>query len=117
MPIWNTSSAASVTQLGNVPKSRVTTITLRARGLMPLSTYTFWCNGVDMTWACRTPGTRQGSGLISDAGGIMTVLFSAEITDEYTGTGDSTKYNSMQLRNLSGDVHSFSLSAQNLIGK
>jgi hypothetical protein len=117
MPIWNTTGAASRTQLGTVPKTRVTTVTLNARGLMPLSTYTFWCNGVDMTWACRTPGTRQGGGLISDASGAMTVYFSAEITEDYTGAGDSTKYNSMQLKNLSGDIHSFSLSAQTLIGK
>lgn len=118
MPIWTTGSVSSKHQLGSVAKTRVTTITLSANGLMPSSAYTFWCNGINMTWACRTPGTRMGAGLISDQYGSMTVLFSAEITPDFSPTSESSsKYNSMVLKNINGDPHSIGLTPQSLIGK
>jgi hypothetical protein len=118
MPIWTAGQSASTRQLGHVPKTRVTTITLTCNGLMPKSAYTFWCNGVDMSWACRTPGTRMGAGLVSDEFGSITIFFSAEITPDYAPTSaDSSKYHSMVLKNINGEVHSIGITPQALIGK
>lgn len=116
MAIWTPLIGAANTALNTVPKTRVTTIKLHANGLMPNSSYTFWCNGADMTWACRVTGARQGAGLISDQYGSMIVLFSAELVEDYSGN-EGTKYSSMQLKNIAGDVHSFSIAQQTLIGK
>jgi hypothetical protein len=86
MPIWTTTKPSSIISAHQVAKSRMTTVILNANGLMPNSQYTFWCNGVDMTWACRNPGTKMGTGLYSDMSGSMIVYFSAEITEDYATT-------------------------------
>jgi hypothetical protein len=120
MTIWTTDKSASTTQAGNVPKTRVTTVTFVGRGLMPNSRYTFWVNGVDMTWACRTTGTKLGGGLLSDGTGTLTVLYSCEIVPDYTTGGTSggvTKYQTMELRNIQGNVKARSVNQQVLIQK
>lgn len=117
MGIWTTGKSASTTQAGNVPRSRVTTVTFTGRGLMPKSRYTFWVNGVDMTWACRTAGTKMGTALISDATGTLVVLYSAEIVPDYTSGGASlavTKYQTMELRDIQGNVKARSVNQQTL---
>lgn len=104
------------TPLSFVHKIRATTMTVSASGLKPNSKYTLWCNGTDMSWACRTPGTRQGTGLMSDSTGSITVYFSMEITPE-VGSSGSIKYNSIELKDMNGDVHGVTLAQQTLIGK
>lgn len=118
MPIWTSPRNASTKQSAHVSKTRVTTITLSTNGLMPNSTYTLWCNGIDMSWACRTPGSRQGQPLTSDQYGSITILYSAELTPDYgLGGQNSSKYNSMILKNINGETHSIGISSQTLIGK
>lgn len=118
MPIRVTSSDAASTSLGRVSKSRSTTMTVNASGLKPNSPYTLWCNGVDMTWACRTAGTKMGSGLTSDASGSISVLFSVEVVPGTTTSSKGrTKYNSIQLKDLNGNVAIVSVSAQKQVTK
>ncbi len=101
MTIWTPKPSASTTGQVVVQKTRTTTITLPAKGLKPNSQFTFWCNGVDMTWACRTSGTKQGTGLFSDDAGNLTVLFSVELGQSSGSTG-STKYHNLSLQDING---------------
>src|SRR6185369_7244834 len=112
MTIWTPGSSASNTVLVQIQKTRVTTITLPASGLKPNSSYTFWVNGVDMTWACRTPGSKMGNGLISDANGQMTVLFACEMSRASGNSG--TKYHNMSLKDISGKTVVASMLQQTL---
>lgn len=116
MPIRTTTPDSASISLTSVPKTRMTTVALKATGLKTGSRYTFWCNGVDMTWACRTPGTRIGSPLITDESGSMTVLFSAEMYPDATlsTTPARTKYHSMLLKDVAGNVRSLSVVTQYL---
>jgi hypothetical protein len=119
MPIWTPQHIATQAPMQVSTPSRVTTITLHANGLLPKSSYTFWCNGIDMTWACRTPGSKMGSGLITDQSGTMTIYFSVEMPRDSTRatSGTNAKYHSMQLKDINGIVQSLSLVQQNLVGK
>ena len=120
MPIWTTSSNSSNTSLGFVIKTRTATVTYNANGLKPNSQYKFWCNGTEMTWACRTPGTRLGAGLVSDQYGSMTVLFHAEMIPDSTlnqTSGTTVKYNNMYLTDINGKVSSLSVSKQTFVRK
>lgn len=118
MPIRTTTADAANTNLYSSPKARMTTVTLNAVGLLPNSVYTFWVNGMDMSWACRTPGTKQGASLTTDETGSMTVYFSTEIYPDYSGSsGDSTKYHSFQLKDINGNLKSVGVIPQLLNSK
>lgn len=118
MTIRTTTSDALTTNLFTVPKARMSTVTMKASGLLPNSVYTFWVNGVNMSWACRTPGTRMGTPLTSDSAGSMTVLFASEVQADFSGgVGNSTKYYSMYLQDLNGSVKSLAVTSQFLNAK
>lgn len=53
---------------------------------------------------------------MSDSTGSITVYFSMEITPE-VGSSGSIKYNSIELKDMNGDVHGVTLAQQTLIGK
>jgi hypothetical protein len=119
MGIWTTKAGSSRTPSSNVPKTRVTTVKFSVNGLLPNSSYTFWCNGADMTWACRTSGTRQGSGLVTDASGSILVLFSCEIAPDFSSSSQGlvAKYHNMYLKDTNGDVKAVSITPQRLTQK
>jgi hypothetical protein len=90
-------------------------------GLKPNSQYKFWFNGVDMTWACRQPGTRMGAGLTSDSTGTLQVMFHSEMFPEVTNSkansGTTVQSHTASLTDINGNVVAQSISTKRLIGK
>jgi hypothetical protein len=116
MTIWTTSVEASTTSSLPVRKTRAVSMTYEAVSLLPKSNYTFWVNGIDMTWACRQEGRRMGAGLTSDAAGYLKIIFMAEINiTPSSADNKSTFYHMMFLKDINGNVVGLTVSEQ--IGK
>lgn len=119
MTIWTTSSeAANSTPSGiSIRRTRATTIVLSANGLKPTSKYTLWCNGVDMSWACKTHGTRMGDPLISDEKGNLTVQFMCEVDPATSTTTIANRSHTIVLKDILGGVKSTTVIQQSLTGR
>jgi hypothetical protein len=118
MTIWSTTSDAANNSSIPVLKTRTATITLPVSGLKPRSGYTVWVDGVDVTWACRTPGSRMGSGITTDDYGSATILYMTEIKEGETTSGTvQTKAHAVEIRDVGGTTRVTTVLRQDLFGR
>ena len=91
---------SSIVSIG-VPKVRAFTLNFNVRSLLPISNYTFWCNGVDMSWSCQQFGKRLGDQLTSDDSGQLIFKFIGEMNNEVMiNDMTATKKHLFQLKDI-----------------
>jgi hypothetical protein len=117
MTFWTTTADAASTSTLPIRKTRMANLVYEANSLLPNSKFTFWMNGIDMTWACRQEGKRMGAGITSDAGGYVKLYFMAEINTPKGDTAVSTRYNMVYFKDINGNVVGVTVTEQTFVRK
>lgn len=97
----------------NLRKVRTFSVPFDIKSLKPTTKFTFWCNGVDMSWSCQQYGKRLGDDLISDITGRLKFTFLGEMNNEVVIYSDTTSKNhQFLLKDISGTISAISMIPQ-----